>query len=73
MTALRIDTGVRIDTWVRIDARCTACGVCLWTCPTRALLPAPGRPAVVRERCVGCLECVEVCPRGAVSVVAGAA
>ncbi|MGH9109590.1 MAG: indolepyruvate ferredoxin oxidoreductase subunit alpha [Acidimicrobiales bacterium] len=54
---------------VVIDDRCTACGACLVTCPTLALLPAPGRPMVVDERCTGCLECVEICPRGAISEV----
>lgn len=51
-----------------VDDRCTACGACLWTCPTRALLPAPGRPEPARDRCTGCMECVEICPRGAITV-----
>jgi MinD superfamily P-loop ATPase len=48
--------------------RCTACGCCLATCPTRALRAGPGRPALPRllaDRCTGCLACVEVCPRDA--------
>ena len=49
--------------------RCTACGLCLVTCPERALLPAPGRPLVVDARCTGCLACVEVCPRDALDEV----
>ena len=54
---------------VVIDDRCTACGACISTCPTTALLPAPLRPSVVDNRCTGCLECVEICPRGAISEV----
>lgn len=49
--------------------RCTACGLCLVTCPESALLPAPGRPLVVDARCTGCLACVEVCPRDALHEV----
>ena len=56
-------------TTVVVDARCTACGLCLVTCPERALLRAPRRPAVVDARCTGCLACVEVCPRDAIREV----
>ncbi len=51
---------------VEVTMTCTACGACLPTCPTTALLPAPGRPIVVDGRCTGCLACVEVCPRDAI-------
>jgi ferredoxin len=54
---------------VAVDDRCTACGACLATCPTQALLPAPLRPVVVAARCTGCLECVEICPRAALTEV----
>jgi len=54
---------------VAIDERCTACGLCLLTCPERALQPAPGRPLVVDGRCTACLACVEVCPRDAITEV----
>ena len=46
--------------------RCTACGACLVTCPTSALVPAPRRPSVVDARCTDCLACVEVCPVDAI-------
>lgn len=52
---------------VVIDDRCTACGLCLATCPDRALLPAPKRPLVVDARCSGCGACLEVCPVDAIS------
>ena len=52
---------------VVVDERCTACGVCVATCPERALLPAPRRPVVVDDRCTACLACIEVCPAGAVT------
>ena len=56
---------------VQIDARCTACGACLATCPTSALVRAARRPLVIDARCTGCLACVEVCPADAISVVTG--
>ena len=56
-------------TAVAIDARCTACGLCLITCPEAALLAAPGRPGVIVQRCTACLACVEVCPVNAITEV----
>lgn len=51
---------------VTVSGECTACGACLITCPTTALLTAPRRPTVVDRRCTDCLACVEVCPRDAI-------
>jgi electron transport complex protein RnfB len=51
---------------VGVRVTCTACGACLATCPERALLPAPRRPAVVDRLCTDCLACLEVCPTGAI-------
>ena len=51
---------------VTVDARCTACGACLATCPERALVPAPRRPAVLDRLCTDCLACLEVCPVDAI-------
>ena len=55
---------------VVIDSRCTACGMCISTCPERALLPAPHRPLVIDDRCTVCLSCIEICPVDAISEVA---
>jgi ferredoxin len=49
-------------------ARCTACGLCLITCPARALAPAARHPVVAADRCDACGDCVEVCPRDALSL-----
>lgn len=51
---------------VAIAASCTACGVCLATCPTHALVPAPRRPSVVDASCTDCWLCIEVCPVDAI-------
>jgi precorrin-8X/cobalt-precorrin-8 methylmutase len=51
---------------VTVATRCTACGACIATCPERALLPAPRRPAVIDVLCTDCLACLEVCPVDAI-------
>lgn len=51
---------------VVIDTRCVGCGLCLVTCPERALRAAPRRPDVIGSLCTGCLACLEVCPAGAI-------
>lgn len=52
-----------------IDGRCTACGLCLVTCPPGALHPAPGRPTLDSDACTRCLSCIEVCPTDAITEV----
>ena len=54
-----------------VEDSCTACGACVATCPTAALLPAPRRPAARPQRCTACLACVEVCPVDALVVGEG--
>ena len=62
-------TGLLDDrTLVAIDTNCTACGLCLITCPDDVLVRAPKRPDVTGP-CCGCLACIEVCPVDAFSVV----
>jgi NAD-dependent dihydropyrimidine dehydrogenase PreA subunit len=51
---------------VVVGDACTACGACLITCPERALVAAPRRPAVRDRLCTDCLACLEVCPTGAI-------
>lgn len=54
---------------VAIAPTCTACGLCLVTCPTHALSPAPRRPAVHDHRCTDCWLCLEVCPVDAITPI----
>jgi ferredoxin len=51
---------------VSITSDCTACGACLATCPTGALLTAPQRPRVLDRRCIDCWSCIEICPADAI-------
>lgn len=53
---------------VDIDARCTACGLCLATCPDGVLRPGRKKPVAAVDRCTACLACVEVCPVDAITV-----
>ncbi|MHB8464584.1 MAG: 4Fe-4S binding protein [Acidimicrobiales bacterium] len=52
---------------VTIDGRCTACGMCIATCPEGALSTAPARPRVETDACTSCWECLEICPVDAIS------
>ena len=52
-----------------VDDSCTACGACLFTCPSHAFVV--GVPlAVDPVRCTDCGACVEVCPADAITRVA---
>lgn len=53
---------------ITIDTRCTACGMCIATCPERALTRAPRRPRLEPAACTTCLACVEICPVDAITV-----
>lgn len=61
---MTVGGAVRLD----IADRCTACGLCLVTCPEGALVRAPRRPEVIASRCTGCLACTEICPVDAIAV-----
>ena len=48
---------------------CVACGVCVKTCPKRALSVYKGCFAqVAAETCVGCGLCARECPAGCITV-----
>ncbi len=53
---------------IRIDGHCTGCGMCIATCPERALWPGAKRPLANAHVCTVCLACVEVCPVDAIAV-----
>lgn len=54
---------------IRVDERCTGCGMCIATCPERALRPGAKRPLADEAHCTACLACVEVCPVDAITVI----
>ena len=44
---------------------CNGCGICVDTCPTRALLLQNGKACIDLSLCEGCEVCIESCPQGA--------
>ena len=57
-------------------AKCTACGLCMATCPEKAIswakepgLNKKGKHAFIdKEKCVGCGECMTLCRYGAIAI-----
>ena len=50
-------------------SECSACGICVDTCPEGALDIVGDLATLVDEdACVGCGECMEECPMGAIEV-----
>ena len=52
---------------LHIDDACTACGLCIVTCPEHVLSPARHRPSILQSKCTFCYACIEVCPTDAIS------
>jgi ferredoxin len=57
---------IRTEPWYRPGA-CDGCGVCLDSCPGRALSRRGSRIRRDREACLLCFGCVAACPRGTAS------
>ena len=61
-------TGVRIQALsqdvIRNEERCTHCGACITSCPTRALElePLTGLINFYNEKCIACGLCIKACP-----------
>lgn len=63
----KVQRGVTYQT-IQITDSCKGCGLCISTCPTRALKRHAVKPDLVAHLCSGCLECLEVCPADAIYV-----
>lgn len=59
--------------WLRpkiAEETCTACGMCVASCPTKALSSNGnnGVPGLSQDKCITCWCCHEICPAHAISV-----
>lgn len=48
---------------------CVACGVCIHTCPVKAInIPLGIHAEVDTEKCVGCSKCTKICPASTIHI-----
>lgn len=49
--------------------KCTRCGICVYECPTKAIMLAKDQPIGINyDECIFCGLCAEVCPSGAAAM-----
>ena len=48
---------------------CTACGLCIESCPVNAIAKVEGKVKILENECIGCAQCISVCPVKAVRIV----
>ena len=53
----------------QVSERCLRCGICVKSCPVKAITWAEKeRPFVNREQCIKCMCCHEMCPHNAIDI-----
>lgn len=52
------------------DTKCTQCGVCIYDCPTGAILKANEKVFVNGMKCIGCGKCKKSCRYNAIEIFA---
>lgn len=53
-----------------ITARCKNCGICIKSCPVKAITRKPGElPIINPEKCIKCMCCHEMCPHHAIDII----
>lgn len=52
-----------------ISLRCKSCGICVKSCPVKAIAWPPGQQPIIRkEQCIKCMCCHEMCPHQAIDI-----
>jgi ferredoxin len=51
----------------KIGDACIACGACVDTCPSSAIVEAEGKYKIIPDKCTDCGACVGNCPVEAIS------
>ena len=53
----------------QVSERCKLCGICVKSCPVKAISWAKGeRPFVHKDQCIKCMCCHELCPHQAIDI-----
>ncbi len=47
--------------------KCTGCGVCVQSCPEKAIQLIDNKAYIINDICRKCGKCVKICPIGAIS------
>lgn len=50
------------------SSTCNACGTCVETCPSEALVLEPAGLQVLEDQCIDCGQCVTECPSESLSM-----
>lgn len=51
---------------LRVEEQCIGCGICMNSCPVKAIELKDGKPVWVKEKCTMCLGCLHKCPEFAI-------
>ena len=56
------------ETQPEMGEGCTGCGVCVETCPFKAISLKEGKAVIDKSECMGCCACADKCPQGVIRI-----